>query len=445
MIQTYKQIQEFVNNYNQSINDQYGQIQKLYSTPHLICIILRFKGISRYFYLGRGNHFEGIWEHLGPPPSEYRIRGRFLEYLRKHLVGAKISGLLLDDTDRILTIPYFQNKNKNFLAFFWKGRTLYFLNLFFENGKYKVFRSWIGKDEIFEKLADEKEIHHLFDSLGTGSVDLGKEGIKSSVMEYFQKLNKDLTKISFTGKKKKFFERKEEKILNDLNKLKEAQKIKLFLNEPHFSIGEKKEVVIGGTKFKFDKTWSEFKKKGKVFEKLKDFKKAELLLEQRLEEVKKDKKEFEKKGENKGILSIKTIEPVWAIKKETSTLKSDFNVDFFETTDGLKLAIGKDAKSNDYLRTKWARKEDLWFHLEGHKSGHLIVKGKLNFDENLFSLIGSLIRDYSNIEINEIPMVYTQVRNIKGLKGKSGTVTYTKEKYLRVIYQKNWPEFIFKI
>jgi hypothetical protein len=83
--------------------------------------------------------------------------------------------------------------------------------------------------------------------------------------------------------------------------------------------------------------------------------------------------------------------------------------------------------------------------LEGHKSGHLIIKGKINFDENLFSLIGSLIRDYSNIEINEIPLIYTQVKNIKGLKGKSGTVTYSKEKYLRVIYQKIWSEFIFKI
>lgn len=169
------------------------------------------------------------------------------------------------------------------------------------------------------------------------------------------------------------------------------------------------------------------------------------MLEKRLEEVKKEKKEFEKKGDNKGILSIKTIDPVWAIKKETSPLKSEFNVDFFETPEGLRLAIGKDAQANDYLRTKWAGKEDLWFHLEGHKSGHLIVKGKINFDEKIFSLMGSLIRDYSNIEIDEIPLIYTQVKNIKGLKGKSGTVTYSKEKYLRVIYQKNWSEFIFKI
>jgi predicted ribosome quality control (RQC) complex YloA/Tae2 family protein len=253
MIQTYKQIKDVVNSYNNSTTGQYGQVQKLYSTPHLICIILRLKGHSKNLYLGRGSNFEGIWEHSDPPPSTFRIRDRFLEYLRKHLVGAKIGGLFLSPNDRILIIPYFKNNDKNFLGLFYKGRTLYFLNLFKEGGKNRLFRSWIGHQENFESSCQEMDILSLFETLEIGHADLEKEGPKSSVLEYFQKLNKDLEHISFSSKKKKFFERKEKKIEKDLEKLRVGQKIKDFLNNPNFLIGDKKEITISGVKFKFQK------------------------------------------------------------------------------------------------------------------------------------------------------------------------------------------------
>jgi len=406
---------------------------------------LRLKGLTKHIYLGRGNHFEGIWEHLAPPPSQFRIRGRFLEYLRKHLIGARIGAFFLSLTDRILVIPYFQEKNKNFLAFFWKGRVLYFLNLSREGEKYRLFRSWVGHEEDFEKSCDENEIVALFEPLGIGQVDLEKEGPEFTILDYFQKLNKDLDKISFSGKKKKFFERKEKKIQNDVDKIKVSKKIKEFLEKPDFLIGDKREITIYGVKFKFAQGMNEYKKRGLIFEKLKALKKAEELLEKRLKDTKKDKIDFEKEGEKKGIGGINVIEPFWSLKKETPTIKSDYNVDFFRTKEGLKIAIGKDTQANDYLRSKWANKEDLWFHLEGHTSGHLIVKGISKFDEEIFCNLGSLIRDYSKLEINEIPLIYTQVKNIKGLKGKSGTVTHNKTKYLKVIYRKNWSEFILKI
>ena len=445
MIQTHKQLKNFVNNYNKFVNGQYGQIQKIYSTPHLICIILRLKGTSKYLYLGRGNHFEGIWEHMGPPPSEFRVRGRFLEYLRKYLIGARVGTIFLSSFDRILVIPYFQNKDQNFLAFFWKGRTLYFLNQFKAEDKNKIFCSWVGHEEVLNGPVEEKNIEAFFAPLGVGQADLEKEGSDSSILDYFQKLNKDLERISFSSTKKKFFERKEKKIQSDLEKLKVSQKIKEFLDNPGFLIGDKKEIILSGVKFKFEKSLNEYKKRGLIFDKLKGFKKGETVLEKRLKETKKERADFEKQGEKKGIEGINIIEPFWSLKKETLALKTTYKVDYFETKDGLKLAIGKDTQANDFLRTKWANKDDFWFHLEGHKSGHLVVKGNLKFDQELFCHLGSLLRDYAKEEINEIPLIYTKVKNIKGLKGKSGAVTHNKAKYLKVAYRKNWPEFIFKI
>ena len=53
-------------------------------------------------------------------------------------------------------------------------------------------------------------------------------------------------------------------------------------------------------------------------------------------------------------------------------------------------------------------------------------------------VIGSIIRDYSEHKILEIPLQYTEVKNLKGIKGKAGSVIYKKEKYITVSYKPNW-------
>ena len=55
-----------------------------------------------------------------------------------------------------------------------------------------------------------------------------------------------------------------------------------------------------------------------------------------------------------------------------------------------------------------------------------------------------MIRDKSNLLIEVIPLVFTQVKNLKGLKGKAGSVTLKKEKYRDVKYNGNWSEIISK-
>lgn len=434
MIQTYRQIFDFVKSFNSSINDQYGQVQKLYSTPHLICIILRFRGQTRFLYIGRGNHYEGIWEHSSAPPAEFRIRGRYLEYLRKFLMGARIGKILIHSTDRAIIIPYFSNKQQNTFGFFWKGRFLNFFNIIRED-KPRIFKSWIGREEEFSGSGG----FEVFE--GLDQMDIFKENSNVSILEYFQKLGKELEGSEQTGKKKKFLDRKLQKIQMDIDKLNNSAKIWPLIQTGDFIIGDRNQIILEGLKFKFDPSWNEYKKRGKVFEKLKDFQKAQILLKARFEEVLKERQSLGK--EKRQISQVRVIEPLWVVKKEE---KSPPNVNFYQTGDcRLKCALGLDAQANDFLRTKWAGKEDWWFHLEGYSSGHLFVKGLFAFDKEVVAAFGSLIRDHANIQITQIPLIFTLVKYLRGVKGKAGAVTYVKEKYLKVDYNKNWQEYILKL
>ena len=202
--------------------------------------------------------------------------------------------------------------------------------------------------------------------------------------------------------------------------------------------------MIAGVKFKFSRKLNEYQKRNQVYQKIEGFKIGKAILEKRLADLEIEKRKWLEGNVAPKLETKKIIMPVWAQQSTKTKVSSPVALDNFKTDTGLKVAIGKDVNANDYLRNKWASKEDYWFHLEGLKSPHLIIKCS---DTSLipFPEIGSIIRDYGKYDISEIPLVYTQVKNLKGLKGKSGSVTFKKAKYIRVEYQRNWPEKIIRI
>jgi len=443
MIQNYRQLSENVKIYNDQIGSNFGQIQKIYSTPHFICITIRFPGQSIYLYLGRGSHYEGIWQAETTPPSELRVKDLYLEYLRKHIRGAKIGKIFLDEKDRILLLPYYKKGSQNYFSIFWRGRSCYFLNL---EGENTLFKSWSGLEKL-ERPLDNKAVLDLFNPLGRGEMEIkDKERKTGSIKEYFADQIASLSKGHFPKRKRKNLERKEHKIINDLGRVRSGPKIREALEALDFEIGDKTEMVIAGVKFKFSRALNEYQKRNQVYQKIKGFKIGEAILEKRLLELEQEKKKWLEGQVSPTLNTKKVIMPVWAQKSEKSKSKEvrDVPIDYFNTNEGLKLAIGKDVSANDYLRNKWAFKEDFWFHLEGYKSPHLIVKTS-DVSQIPFAEIGSMIRDYAKYDITEIPLVYTQVKHLKGVKGKSGSVTFKKAKYIRVEYLRNWPEKIIRL
>jgi predicted ribosome quality control (RQC) complex YloA/Tae2 family protein len=83
--------------------------------------------------------------------------------------------------------------------------------------------------------------------------------------------------------------------------------------------------------------------------------------------------------------------------------------------DDFTIIIGKDALSNDYLTTKMANEDDLWFHAAGVPGSHIIirVKDKLPSPE--------LIKEVSKLA----------AKNSKVPKGVKSKIVYCKAKFVK--------------
>ena len=87
-------------------------------------------------------------------------------------------------------------------------------------------------------------------------------------------------------------------------------------------------------------------------------------------------------------------------------------------------------------------RDDIWFHLDGDKSSHIIIKlGNHSLEYELLQIIGSVMLDYSKFNYLEANLIYTQVKNLKGVPGITGSVNYKKEKRIRIEKSITWKHF----
>ncbi len=421
--------------------------------------------MSYNLYLGRGSHYEGFWSSIDTPPPELRIKDRFLEYLRKALISSKIRLIKIDESDRALYIPYFKSKKINCLSLFWKGRDLYFQNIFLEGDeKYKCLKSWVGAtQELFlTSEMNEDEIIEFsknnFDELGRGKFenpriikkDYPKE--KKEIKNYFQS---DIFLKSDKEEKKKIksLKAKLKKIEKDLERVREYKALEKKLIEDNLDLEGSSYYFILNRKVTFDKDWSVFKKKDALFKRVKKLKKGESFLMERLKSCNQQILTLENDlgCYKKSVDGKKILVPIWNNKltKKEKLIKEYENLGYEEYVldQKYRIAYGKDARGNDNLRKNFGNKEDFWFHIENYKSSHCIVKIKniSDFKSIYFEMIASLLRDKSSLDLNRIPLVFTQVKNLKGVKGKAGLVRFKKEKYRTESYNKDWKEIISNI
>lgn len=119
------------------------------------------------------------------------------------------------------------------------------------------------------------------------------------------------------------------------------------------------------------------------------------------------------------------------VYKKTGYLK-------YQSSDGLKILVGKNNKQNDEITLKIADKEDLWFHVKDMPGSHVILK-IANKDYTDVSILeaASLAAYYSKGKNGtKIPVDYTSKKNVRKPKGsKPGMVTY--ENYTTIIVDGN--------
>ncbi|WP_034728851.1 NFACT RNA binding domain-containing protein, partial [Bacteriovorax sp. BSW11_IV] len=425
----------------------FGKIQKLCSTPHFVVAAVRLPGKTLNLCLGRGADHTGPFLIERAPKSNVRIRDQFLEYLRKFFNGSVLKEIVLDKNDRIVHF-YTKREEDELFTFFWKGRELFFSHLYPNIHGYELFTSWRGKIEGLSLDFEEakKAITEVYNECGRSQTAMESAQTRDAIFD-ISKYENDLGALSSKSvkKKEKFLVRKIANIKADLKKVETKDKLIELLESGEWAVPEGYRVNILGIKFKFESGLNEWGKRNLIYEKVKAFKRAEVILRKRLEET---QKEQEKVSEGEELVKIQlppTITPIWNnVKKKTANNDEQAQLYEYKFNNGVKFAVGAKDTANDYLRSKWAKKEDLWFHVDGYPSAHLIVKAEsisqLSPDD--LNIIGSCLVFHSNLNLDRPPLMYTQVKNLKGIKGQKGGVTMKKQKYLSVSFLDDWKERI---
>lgn len=228
-----------------------------------------------------------------------------------------------------------------------------------------------------------------------------------------------------------FLQRKKDNIEDDLRRARQWEKLQSILDEGKEL--DMYELKVGDQKIKFEGELNPYEKRNLLFQKIKKLKRGETILTERLGSV-----QEQLAGKNIAPVKQSTIpivKPIWGEEKTLQiqapkALNDEFKVFILENC---QVGVGLNAQGNDQLRNKWASKDDYWLHLDGLKSSHAIIKVPNNqvVTAETLNMAASIVAHFSHFNDDWIPIIHTQVKNLKGVSGAAGMVIYKKEKHLR--------------
>ncbi len=122
-------------------------------------------------------------------------------------------------------------------------------------------------------------------------------------------------------------------------------------------------------------------------------------------------------------------------KAKNSEINEDELFKKFEIM-GYEILVGKNAKNNDLLTLKHARKDDYWFHAKDVSGSHVVLRKKngQNVAENIAEYAASLAAYYSKRKNDSVvPVIFTQKKFVRKTKNlPDGKVIVEKERILLV-------------
>ncbi len=424
----------------QRLNDELAQqqrgaaLQKIFSSAHFIVCSLRLVGRNIFIYLGRGKEFEGVYLHDENVPSAFRKRDSFLEYLRSHFKNSSLLAVILDTQDRAVCFKAIKEKRENYFLFFWRGRELFFIHYQVKESGSLLFCSWKRRNETLLNRADVSSLFDYFNEVGRKSLkQQGRNNNVGTIAEYFTALEQGA--VVRSNRKEKFLKRKLENIKSDLVKFKRWEKLYLEVQKDQYTLrGEKFNEF--GVRIKFKAEDSYYKRKSQLLDKLKRFKDYYSQAVKRLQDTEQLLALQQGKREDCSPIVFNPITHKQSWEKIRQRPMVVSGVNYFAFAFG-KVGVGSSATANDFLRSKWADKEDFWFHFDGDRGPHAILKlvDKRRPTLEEVAIIASLLRDHAHLERREINIIYTQVKHLKAVRKSPGKVIYRKEKHLQVIYR----------
>ncbi len=122
---------------------------------------------------------------------------------------------------------------------------------------------------------------------------------------------------------------------------------------------------------------------------------------------------------------IKQSKTVKKPKKEQYAFKE------YTSAEGYKIIVGKNNIQNDYITTKLASKNDLWFHTKNIAGSHTVVLSDGNdvSDQTILQAALLAAKNSKAVSSAQVPVDYTKIKNVKKPSGaKPGMVIYTTNK-----------------
>ncbi|MED0959444.1 NFACT family protein [Bacillus paramycoides] len=108
-------------------------------------------------------------------------------------------------------------------------------------------------------------------------------------------------------------------------------------------------------------------------------------------------------------------------------------LDKYLASDGTEIFVGKNNKQNDYLTTKFARRDEIWLHTKDIPGSHVVIRSLEPAEETLLEA-AKIAAYYSKAkDSSSVPVDFTKIRHVKKPSGaKLGFVTYDNQQTIYV-------------
>jgi len=435
MLQKNSEFHHFAHQLKIDIKKHKYFIQKIISTPDYVFIKSRTAGKDLYFGLARGAEHSGVVLTDRFPKSSLRGIDSFHEYFKKNAMGAQLKSVDFLEEHKVLRL-HMSKANAEFgFMMYWKSTKFYFGHYYYDANELKIRKWW---EKLRVEVLDESDLNKALSAVFTLTSNEKAQEAKNIAAFDMAAYEADRDKKDVVKSVVKKKDIKKKNIEKDLEKIKKWELLVEHVNKNKSELIGKKACEIAGYKFKALDSKSDYALVEKIYEKIKSLKKAQIIQEKRLLEIT-DLKVAELKRNLIFIAPFVAKEmSVISVKKKNEERPNTIEIYKYLN---ISIAIGLSAQGNDWIRNKWATNEDIWFHLDGISSAHLILK---NPDKNTSvleytDLVATIFFDKMNLKSKMVSMIYTKVKNLKSVKSKAGLVRYTEQKK---IFGNHRPEFL---
>ncbi|PHD61002.1 Rqc2 family fibronectin-binding protein [Bacillus wiedmannii] len=108
-------------------------------------------------------------------------------------------------------------------------------------------------------------------------------------------------------------------------------------------------------------------------------------------------------------------------------------LDKYLASDGTEIFVGKNNKQNDYLTTKFARRDEIWLHTKDIPGSHVVIRSLEPTEETVLEAAKIAAYFSKAKDSSSVPVDFTKIRHVKKPSGaKLGFVTYDNQQTVYV-------------